>query len=361
MLDNLLTHLAAKADHVADLPILQSADPFLETAGEDLRRRMFITESADGALQCLRPEFTIPICLHYASQPGRYAYGGTVFRQGRESGVEFKQVGLEDLGNTDKITADVASIMDMMNALNAAGMQAPNLTLGDQTLFAELVHALDMPAALVSRLERNFGAADALERVIDEVAGAARTAQDHADPAIARMAASEDVTGLEAAVMSRMEAGGLSPRSGRSPGDIVARMIEKARAAHFQLASERAEKLRAFLRLEAPLNGATDALAEFAAQHELNFGKALDDFKARLEGLEGQGLDLAAHTYRASFGRKLEYYTGILFEVNASGESVAGGGRYDRLCSLLGAAGPVPAVGFSITLDRLEKAIGEGA
>ena len=65
------------------VPILQDADPFLETAGEDMRRRIFITESASGAMQCLRPEFTIPICLTHAEKPGRYAYGGTVVRQGR--------------------------------------------------------------------------------------------------------------------------------------------------------------------------------------------------------------------------------------------------------------------------------------
>jgi ATP phosphoribosyltransferase regulatory subunit len=32
----------------------------------------------------------------------------------------------------------------------------------------------------------------------------------------------------------------------------------------------------------------------------------------------------------------------------------AGGGRYDRLLTLLGADKPIPGVGFSLWLDRLE-------
>src|SRR3546814_3008310 len=65
----------------SDLP----ADPFLDMAGEDLRRRIFLTESETGQSLCLRPEFTIPVCLdHIASQAGtprRYSYLGEVFRQ----------------------------------------------------------------------------------------------------------------------------------------------------------------------------------------------------------------------------------------------------------------------------------------
>ncbi|RYG63900.1 ATP phosphoribosyltransferase regulatory subunit, partial [bacterium] len=35
---------------------------------------------------------------------------------------------------------------------------------------------------------------------------------------------------------------------------------------------------------------------------------------------------------------------------------LAGGGRYDRLLTFLGAKAPIPAVGFSIWLDRIRTA-----
>ena len=64
--------------------------------------------------------------------------------------------------------------------------------------------------------------------------------------------------------------------------------------------------------------------------------------------------------YRANFGRRLDYYTGLVFEIECEGlaKPVAGGGRYDHLMSLLGAEAETPAVGFSIWLDRLEAAGG---
>ena len=44
-------------------PILQPADVFVDLSGEDIRRRMFVTQDAAGHELCLRPEYTIPVCL----------------------------------------------------------------------------------------------------------------------------------------------------------------------------------------------------------------------------------------------------------------------------------------------------------
>src|SRR5690606_32386594 len=46
--------------------------------------------------------------------------------------------------------------------------------------------------------------------------------------------------------------------------------------------------------------------------------------------------------------RGLAYYTGLVFELIASGErAIAGGGRYDKLIELMGGP-PTPAVGFAM-------------
>ena len=66
----------------------------------------------------------------------------------------------------------------------------------------------------------------------------------------------------------------------------------------------------------------------------------------------------------AEFGRRLDYYTGFVFEMYATRKAarpIVGGGRYDRLVSLLAklrheTAVTVPAVGFSIWLDRIGAA-----
>ncbi|RUY07285.1 ATP phosphoribosyltransferase regulatory subunit, partial [Mesorhizobium sp. M7A.F.Ca.US.005.03.2.1] len=131
---------ATRNTHAVEVAILQPADPFLDMAGEDLRRRIFLTESETGQTLCLRPEFTIPVCLdHISSQAGtprRYSYLGEVFRQRREGGNEFFQAGIEDLGDRDTAGADARSVADAHALLSLVlPGQALAITLCDQTIF----------------------------------------------------------------------------------------------------------------------------------------------------------------------------------------------------------------------------------
>ena len=43
-----------------DTPVIQPAEPFLAMAGEDLRRRIFMTESETGESLCLRRNSPFP-------------------------------------------------------------------------------------------------------------------------------------------------------------------------------------------------------------------------------------------------------------------------------------------------------------
>jgi histidyl-tRNA synthetase len=74
----------------------------------------------------------------------------------------------------------------------------------------------------------------------------------------------------------------------------------------------------------------------------------------------GLGSDIVA--YDPTIARGLDYYTGPVFEVNIKDKpqfgSVAGGGRYDNLVKRFTDA-ELPAVGFSIGVDRLLAALGE--
>jgi ATP phosphoribosyltransferase regulatory subunit len=69
-------------------------------------------------------------------------------------------------------------------------------------------------------------------------------------------------------------------------------------------------------------------------------------------------LDLAQHlTIDLGEIRGFDYYTGILFRayVRDMGFEVAGGGRYDGLPGQFG--DDLPAVGFSVSLDRLQQIV----
>ncbi|MCX8153100.1 MAG: histidine--tRNA ligase [Candidatus Bathyarchaeota archaeon] len=63
-------------------------------------------------------------------------------------------------------------------------------------------------------------------------------------------------------------------------------------------------------------------------------------------------------TVETAFARGLEYYTGVIFEVNVPELDVAlgGGGRYDKLIEVFGGE-PTPAVGVAHGLDRIVLAL----
>jgi ATP phosphoribosyltransferase regulatory subunit len=342
---------------LAEVAVLQPADPFLDMAGEDLRRRIFLTESETGEALCLRPEFTIPVCLDHiaarAGTPRRYGYLGQVFRQRREGGAEFLQAGIEDLGEVDMAAADARSVGDAHALLSLVLPGAPlAVMLGDQHLFEAVLAGLGLPRGWQKRLARAFGSADQLAAALDDLANPARRAAP--DPSIAALVARGDDERLAAHVAGLMEQAALPTTAGRIPQEIARRLIEKAELRSVRLSDEALAALKRFIAIRAPLDEAADALSAFADQAGISLGGALEAFSARAEAIRTHGLPAGAVVYDAGFGRPLDYYTGLVFEIR-SGSSLplVGGGRYDRLLTMLGAAAPIPGVGFSVWLDRI--------
>ena len=138
---------------------------------------------------------------------------------------------------------------------------------------------------------------------------------------------------------------------------IAARLIEKTELASVRLSKRQFAALTEFLAIREPLSDATEHLKRFSQAESIDLGTALDGFAKRTGEIATLGLDTSTVTYDAAFGRPLDYYTGLVFEIRSKDKdlgALAGGGRYDRLLTLLGAAKPIPGVGFSLWLDRLE-------
>jgi ATP phosphoribosyltransferase regulatory subunit len=59
--------------------------------------------------------------------------------------------------------------------------------------------------------------------------------------------------------------------------------------------------------------------------------------------------------FSASFGRQLEYYTGMVFKIDVKSKlknrNIINGGRYDKLISDLGSKNQVAAVGAALNLN----------
>ena len=113
-------------------------------------------------------------------------------------------------------------------------------------------------------------------------------------------------------------------------------------------------------------SGAPVQIEALVAEYKVDIRPAIDCFDHRLVMLANAGIDMRNAVFAAEFGRNLEYYTGLVFEVLAPrlgpSSPVAGGGRYDSLMRAVGAPTEVPAIGAAIHTERLLAAVaGAGA
>ena len=275
-----------------------------------------------------------------------------------EDGSEYPQAGIEDLGDADRAAADGRTIADALGVLADCGIDLTRVetTVGDQALFEQFLSSLGLPSGWQRRLIRTFGHDTLLRQALESLAtGGSRASIETLSPDLYELALARDVARLSDNIRDRMEEGGLPLHRGRTPAEIAGRLIEKVAVAETRLDRTVLERLRAFLSIDCPLDRSVDALEMLCRESGTDLGHSLDAFKARGEALAQAGVDLARPRYRAAFGRALDYYTGMVFEISAEGQDgpLVGGGRYDKLVSYLGAPETIPAVGFALWPGRM--------
>ena len=59
--------------------------------------------------------------------------------------------------------------------------------------------------------------------------------------------------------------------------------------------------------------------------------------------------------FSTAFGRRIDYYTGFVFELHdaRAKNPLVAGGRYDNLLARLGSKAQIPAVGFAAAIEDL--------
>jgi ATP phosphoribosyltransferase regulatory subunit len=360
--EDFLAPFVAAGYAAVEPPILQPAELFLDLSGEDLARRLYLTTDAEGTEFCLRPELTIPVCrLHVSSgDPGRagdYCYHGLAFRHRPGASGEHVQAGVESLGRRDTAAADADVFLLALECLARHGLPEPRVRLGDTGLFRAVLAALDLPAAWTRRLARDFGRADLVDADLAAILapGAAERSSG-----VLRAMAGADPAGARALVEDLLRIGGLSAVGGRTVGEIAERFLERAELSHRARIAPAELKLLQDLLAAAPT---ADAAAETCAAILRPLGPALkpalEALAARHDALKARGARPERFAFEPAFGRRLDYYTGFVFEMHdpAGGpRHVVGGGRYDGLLALLGAPEPSPAVGFTCWVERLPGA-----
>ena len=341
-----------------DLPVLHPVDPFLETAGEDIRRRIFVTEGASGENYCLRPDFTIPVCRHHLAAGGgsaRYAYEGLVFRRQDAGAPERLETGFEAIGGTNQAEDDASALALAADGVAELGATGLAIRMGDIGLFTAVLKALGLPDGWRRRLRRSFGVAALMAANLKRLAKPNGGENAAVDARFADAARAGDAPALESLIGETLIAQGHTPGAGRTAAEIAGRYLNQRALSETHLDPVVLQVLQAYLALEVPLAEAGDQLAAFAADAGLDLARPLALFTARAAAIANR-IPTGNIRFSCGFGRPLDYYTGMVFQITATGgdDPVAGGGRYDRLMEMLGAPAPVPAIGFSIRLDRLD-------
>ena len=335
----------------AEPAVLQPADPFLDVMGEELRQRIFLTTDAAGREFCLRPDFTIPAALAYIARgqagPASYFYEGPVFRHGANGG-EAPQAGVESFGREDALAAETEVLALALEACAALGAPEPDIRLGDRAILDAAVDALDAPVAFRRRLKRTLAHGGSLEALEPARPDAAQ----HAGLFAALEAAGPDAG--RAVIEDLLSLAGIAAVGGRTAGEIAERFLERAEAHSVTLADAGRRTLSALLSVDDHAPAAIVALEAIAANAGPGVGAAVATLRARAEAFRAAGMPVDRMRFSTRFGRGLDYYTGLVFELRRSGdgEALAGGGRYDGLLTALGARIRTPGVGFALWLDR---------
>jgi ATP phosphoribosyltransferase regulatory subunit len=348
--------------------ILQLAEPFLDLSGEDIRARMFLTAGRSGEELCLRPDFTIPVSRDYlasaaAGRPQGYCYLGPVFRDRGTLPGEFLQAGIESFGRTDTAVADAETLALGLAATAHFGRKSPAIMTGDVGLFTALVSALDLAPAWKRRLIKDFNRKASLAQDLERLTLHAPNGKADYQGVLAALAGS-DPKAAHALVTDLLSIAGISAVGGRSVGEIADRFLEQSTlGASATLPRDTHDLVVRFLAIGGNPQDAATAMRKLAKEGRLALDAALDLFESRNAEMKQRGIDPTRIAFSCAFGRGMDYYTGFVFELRdgAGDEPLVAGGRYDDLLTRLGAPSPIPAVGFSVWIERLTGAPAGGA
>jgi ATP phosphoribosyltransferase regulatory subunit len=360
--DALLSSFAQAGYNLAEPAILQPAEPFLDLSGEDIRKSLYLTTDATGAELCLRPDLTIPVARDYlasgrAGKPAGFCYLGPVFRYRGGQSCEFLQAGIESFGRQDRAAADAEMLALGLKAVATFGSSDVEIRTGDVALFNALLDALDLFPVWRRRLIKDFNRNISLEQDIEHLTVATGSAPNEYQGVLAALAGSDRKAAL-ALVTDLMSIAGTTNVGGRSVAEIADRFLEQSTLKGGGLPREKRESIRRFLAISGEPADALAQLRALAADAKLDITAAIDQLESRNGFMAARGIDAGKIRFSTSFGRGLDYYTGFEFELHRTGngiEPLVAGGRYDGLMTQLGAAAPIPAVGFSIWIEALTQ------
>lgn len=357
--------------------IIQPAAVYLDVIGEALRSRTYVFTDPEGEELCLRPDLTVPTCrLHLEREAngtglGHYCYNGAAFRFQPTGATaahprEFRQAGIESIGETDREKAEAETLALIVDALKQAGMRDYKLRFGDLGLFRSVLSSADMPKRWRHRLMHHFWRPDAFRA---ELMRLCKSPADKTSVVPSALISDlEDAEPEEAVgvVAKYLDDNGIEVVGARTVSEISENLQTIIADATAEPLSEKtASLLEGYIGVAAPARAAGARLKDLSRDQGIDISEALDAYQRRLQLLSDVGVNATSADFSAEFGRTLEYYSGFVFEISVPElgvqSPVAGGGRYDGLLRMCGASEDTPALGAAIHTERLLSVVRNGS
>src|SRR6201997_1204273 len=284
--DTLLLSFAKAGYALAEPPILQPAEPFLDLSGEDIRKSLYLTTDATGEELCLRPDLTIPVARQYlassrAGQAAGFSYLGPVFRYRDGARSEFLQAGIESFGRLDRPAADAEMLALALEATRAFGVTDVEIRTGDVALFTTLIDALDLYPVWRRRLIKDFNRKISLEQDLERLALATASTRNEYEGVLAALAGSDRKAAL-ALVTDLMTIAGTTNVGGRTVAEIADRFLEQSTLKGGALPRDALDLIKRFLAISGDPNDSIARLRALADDARLDITAAIDQLEARI-------------------------------------------------------------------------------
>jgi len=320
--------------------VLLDSEYIIQRSGENFKRSMLTFKNEYGKEMCLRPDLTVASCIKFLERKSKSKiyYSGQAYRRTDKKGSDLvnDQLGIEILGSKNQPQDDFKIIKTILNSAKSIKSKNIQIKVGDIGLFKRLINSLEMPERWKLRLIRHFWRPKYFEELLKRL-------EKNSDIDSVTF----DTDKKRFFEMKKMEQEKVI--AGRSISEILRRFDKKIKDPRsFNEGKKIVKIIRSFLKINCQLSKLDNKLQDFAKKNNLK-KNIFKEFKS-IQNLKKLNQEVKFIT---NFGRDIEYYTGIVFEIFSGTKEIARGGRYDDLLKSLGAKKDIPAVGAAINLNNI--------
>ena len=342
--EKILRSVRSKGFKYIELESVVEANHIVQRSGENFRKFIFFFTDQNGTELCLRPDLTIASCLRYLENnikgKEKIFYSGEAYRksQNRKDSIIRNQIGFEIIGSKNEKSDDKEIINTAIKSLSNLSYSSGTLKIGNVEIFNLLISKLDIPKRWKLRLSRHFWR----EKYFNDLLKRLETNSD-VDPTIVEI----DKKRYKKMLKDKQK----NIVAGRSIAEVLKRFNNKIKDPRRASSGKKVSRIiKEFLNINCPINKAAEKLNLFFKKNKINLTVDQKYFPISQNKLSKLNVE-----FSASFGRELEYYTGMVFKIDIKNKSkninIINGGRFDKLISDLGSKKRVPAVGAALNLN----------